>query len=153
MIYPHRDGFVDTFQSLTLAEGSSLFTGLRGWQVNATIDGESIVFVEGRKAGGRTPGRIKVEGTLTLILDSALDYAVEHGAILDQIHTVTGTLDRPGRPSVKQTLTQLRLLEFPFDLKGTEEVEVALKFSAFDFLINGVSLVGGDDLGLNIAVA
>lgn len=152
MAYPNSDGFIDSFQTLVLAEGSSLFTGLKGWQVNATIDGESIVYVEGRKAAGRTRGRLKVEGTLTMVLDSAIDYAIAHPHMLDEIHTVTGTMDRGSRPSVKQTVKGLRLLEFPFDLKGTEEVEVALKFTAFDFLIDGVSLVEGDDMGLNIEV-
>lgn len=149
--YPHRDSFIFSFPSLVLAEGSALFTGLKGLQGTAKIDGEKIVIVEGRKAAGRTRGVLMVEGTITLVLDSALDYAVAHPALLDEIHTITATLEE-GANRKKITLVQLRLLEFPFDLKGTEEVEVALKFTAFDLLVDGRSLVEGDDLGLNIEV-
>lgn len=150
--YPQSDTRIFSFPSLTLAEGSSIFTGLQGFKVTAKIDGEALVRVEGRKVAGRTSGVLMIDGgVMTMVLDSALDYAVAHPNMLDEIHTITATLEEGARRRWV-TLKSLRLLEFPFDLSGTEEAKVELAFSCFDLLVDGVSLIGGNDLGLNVEV-
>lgn len=151
MDFPHRDGYVYSFRSLELAQGAALFNGLTGFSCTPTIDGETIVYANGRKPFGRTRGRLKVEGTITMYLDPALDYAKAHPHILDeQFPAITASLQDGSRRN-KVTLHQVRLMEFPIDLKGDDAIEVALKFTAFDLLLDGVSVVEGGELGTSQA--
>jgi hypothetical protein len=153
--FPLRAGFIFPLQSLELSAGPDLFDGLTGFSVTPEVDGEAMVYAQGTKPYARTHGRLKVAGSVKMILDPAIDVlkAEKYSPLLSyQFPAITATL-KDGTRRDKFTLTWLRLLQFPFDLTGTDAVEVDLKFTAFDFLHNDKSVIRGAELGLSQAGA
>lgn len=156
--FPLRDGFLYSFNSLVVAEGAEIFSGLQEFKVKIKIDGETLVRAEGRKVIGRTRGNLMIDGgSMKFVLDAALDYVANHPNFLDEVHTITTTMEEGSRRT-RQKIISLRFLELPIELGGTEEGKCEVPFSAFDVHCmdkNGQmrSLVEGDDLGLNIGAA
>lgn len=147
--FPLKSGYAYTFQGLELAAGPLLFEGLTGFSVSAEVDGEAMVYAQGFVPYARTPGRLKVSGSIKMIIDPAtlLLRAEKFQPVLRyQFPAITATLKDGGRKD-KITLEMLRLLSFPFDITGTEAIEVDLKYSAFDCKLNGNSLLGDRTLG------
>lgn len=145
--FPLRVGYAYSLTSLELAAGPSLFDGISGFSVTPEIDGEAIVYANGILPFARTHGRLKVMGSIKMVLDPAIKYVERYPNILSHVFPAITAAHQDGARRDRYTLTQVRLLQFPSDFNGPAQVEVDLKFTAFNFLLNGNSLVQGRELG------
>jgi hypothetical protein len=145
--YPNRNGFLYSFQSTQVLEGGELFKGLLGGKVSPKIDGRKMVTGNGRIAYGRTRGQLMVEGSLTFLADAFFDYQRDKPAFFDLIHNLVVVFEEGSRRD-KIALVELTLDSVDVSFEGTEELRVEIPFAAIDCLINDLSLVQGDALGL-----
>lgn len=145
--YPNRNGYLYSFQSTQVLEGGELFKGLLGGKVNPKIDGRKVVMGNGRKAYGRTRGQLMVEGELTFLADSFLEYQRTKPGFFDLLHNLVVVFEEGDRRD-KIQLVELSLDSVDVSFEGTEEIRAVLPFTALDCLINDQQLVEGDALGL-----
>lgn len=145
--YPKRNGFLYSFQSFRLLEGSELFRGLMAFTVTPKIEGKKLVFGNGRKAYGRVRGQLQVELSMTFLAESFFEFARNHPQYLDEEFNLTGVCEE-GSTRDKLEIIGLSLDSSSIPFEGTDEVKVELPGMAIDILVNGVSPVVGDSLSV-----
>jgi hypothetical protein len=147
--YPNRAGFIYTLQSCTLQEGPEVLKGIRGISFSVKTEGRKGVFGNGETIIGYTRGQKMFEGSVKMILDSALDYIGVQSSLLDVSHTFTVSLEEGTRlDSIK--IDNAVFTEFSADISGNEEIEVEIPFLAELIYINGKPLASKGPLA-NVA--
>lgn len=145
--YPNRKGFVYTFQSFSLLEGSDLIPGLLGFKASPKLEGRKLVFGTGRLAYGRTRGQLSVEVELTLMAEAFYEWRKKHPQILDEVFNLTG-VNEEGANRNKIQIVDLAFESLDLTFEGTDELKGVLPGMAMNLLIDGQPVVKGDALGL-----
>lgn len=144
--YPERQRFLYSRKSFALRQGPDLFAGLLGMSVDITIEGADPLFGTGMVPLGEPRGEIKVEGELTFPLRPFFEFAHANQPILMQRFNFTGVFQE-GSQNDTVGLRTCRIMGVNWSLEGTEATEITVPFRAYDFLLNGKSMVEGDALG------
>lgn len=145
--YHKRNGFLYSFKSVSLLEGSELFKGLSAISVNPTVEGRDMFYGTGTKAYGRPRGHLMVEISATFVAEAFFDIMAKHPTILDEEFTLSLVNEEGSRRDVID-LISVTFEGIDMSQEGTEATTVELSGSAIDFLINKKSVMGGDALGM-----
>lgn len=145
--YPNSKGFVYTFQSFSLLEGSTLFAGLLGFKASPKLEGRKLVFGTGRTAYGRTRGQLSVECELTFLSEAFFDFVKANPQFLDQSFDFTGVCEEgANRNKIQVYSMAFESADIPFE--GTDEIKVVVPGMAMNMKIDDKFIVEGDALGI-----
>lgn len=146
--YPRRNGFLYSFQSFSLLEGAELFKGIQAVKFSPKIEGKKIVFGSGRKGAGRVRGQLMVEASITFLADAFFEFVRTRPFFLDQEFDLVGVCEEGSRRD-KIEIIGLSFDSVDLSFEGTDETKGECPGNAYDLLINGVSVVEGDALGVS----
>jgi hypothetical protein len=145
--YPNRKGFVYSFQSFSLMDGSDLIEGLLGFKASPKLDGRKLVYGTGRKAYGRTRGTLSVECEVTFLAEAFYEWRKKHPKFLDEAFNLVG-INEEGANRSKIEVISLAFESAELTFEGTDELKGVLPGTAIYLLIDGESPIQGDSLGL-----
>lgn len=141
-------GFIFSLQHLKVLEGPNQFRTLQSLEASGEIEGRKEVMGAGTKPLGRTPGTLKVSAKIGIILDEFNDFVNANPRYLHKEFDITARL-KSGPRSMKIQLVGFAIMSAPVSLEGSEESKVVLEGTCLDIVINGVSLVEGDEESFN----
>ena len=135
LLYPNRSGFIESFKSVSVREGASIFDGLRKIEIAAEITGAETVKTNMRKPQGHVAGDASITGNMTLLYRSAMDNMTKNPFMLYEQHSLTFTTEeRVDFTTI--AIEGLRWLKFPVMSEGTDAIEVEVGYEALDVLIS-----------------
>lgn len=146
LTYPKRNGYLYSFQSVSVLQGSEFFKGLQSVSFTPSVDGRDRPKGTGPKALGVTRGTLKVDVELTFESTSFFEWIKAHPQWLFEHFDLTVVYEEGATRDVID-LVQVTFDDSEVKAEGTEAIKVAIKGQAIDVLINKVSVSPGDSLG------